>query len=79
MYKYWLRICLVATVLGSTDVQVIRAELTLAGIAPGMDALVPMKEQSMADANAAIVARASGATRPSSSTGVARPTSARVQ
>ena len=44
---------LVATALGSTDVEVILAELTLAGIAPGMKALIPMKEASFAKAMAA--------------------------
>jgi len=46
--------------LGSTDVEIIRSEFTLAGVAPGMDALIPMKESSFAEATAAAVARASG-------------------
>lgn len=40
----------VATVLGSTDVNLVLAELTLAGVAPGMDDLVPMKQASIAAA-----------------------------
>lgn len=39
-----------ATVLGSTDVDVILAELTFAGVVPGMDNLVGLKEASIADA-----------------------------
>ena len=50
---------LVATALGATDVEVILAELTLAGQVPGMEALVPNKEASIAAAKAAAVARAS--------------------
>lgn len=38
---------LVATALGATDVEVILAELTLAGQVPGMEALVPQKEASI--------------------------------
>jgi FMN-dependent NADH-azoreductase len=41
---------LVATALGATDVEVILAELTLAGQVPGMEALVPQKEASIAAA-----------------------------
>jgi len=50
--------CTVATSLGSSDVEVIRSELTLAGIVPGMEGLVPAKEKSFAEATAAAVARA---------------------
>lgn len=41
---------LVANALGSTDVEVISAELTLAGLVPGMDRLIPLKEESVAAA-----------------------------
>jgi len=50
---------LVFTVVGSTDVQVIRSEFTLAGVAPGMDGLIPAKEKSFAEATAAALVRAS--------------------
>ena len=46
------------TSLGSEDVQVIRAEFSLAGVAPGMESLVPNKEKSLADGIAAAEARA---------------------
>ena len=49
---------LVATALGATDVEVILAELTLAGQVPGMEALVPNKEASLAAAITAASARA---------------------
>ena len=49
---------LVASALGSTDVEIILAELTLAGVVPGMDALIPQKEASIAAAKAAAKARA---------------------
>lgn len=49
---------LVATALGATDVEVIMAELTLAGQVPGMEALVPNKEASLAAAKAAAKSRA---------------------
>lgn len=48
----------VATVLGSTDVDVILAELTLAGVAPGMDNLIDVKEASIAAAKQAASNRA---------------------
>lgn len=48
----------VATVLGSTDVNVVLAELTLAGVAPGMDDLVPMKEASISAAKKVAAERA---------------------
>jgi len=47
--------------LGSEDVVVIRAEYTLAGVAPGMEALIPKKNQSMAESKAAVEVRASKA------------------
>lgn len=46
------------TSLGSEDVQIIRAEYTLAGVAPGMEALVPNKEKSLADGKVAVEVRA---------------------
>eukprot|EP00388_Colpodella_angusta_P026184 GDKK01004728.1.p1 GENE.GDKK01004728.1~~GDKK01004728.1.p1 ORF type:complete len:228 (+),score=46.68 GDKK01004728.1:50-685(+) len=49
------------TSLGSEDVQVIRAEFTLAGVAPGMEALIPKKEQSLADGKVAVEVRAAEA------------------
>ena len=49
---------LVATALGSTDVEIILAELTLAGIVPGMESLVEKKEASIAAAIAAAKKRA---------------------
>ena len=48
----------VFTVLGATDVDVIRTEYCLAGIAPGMEALVDKKEESFQAAKAAATARA---------------------
>ena len=39
-----------ATVLGASDVEIVLAELTFAGVVPGMDDLVPMKEASIAAA-----------------------------
>jgi FMN-dependent NADH-azoreductase len=47
-----------AGVLGATDIEVILAELTLAGIAPGMDAQVEAKERSLIAARNAARARA---------------------
>lgn len=47
-----------ATVLGSTDVDVILAELTFAGVVPGMDNLVDLKEASIAAAKQAAGQRA---------------------
>lgn len=47
--------------LGSEDVAVIRAEYTLAGVAPGMEALIPKKNQSMADGKVAVEIRANKA------------------
>lgn len=49
---------LVATALGSTDVEIITAELTLAGVVPGMESLVPKKEESISAAIAAAKKRA---------------------
>jgi FMN-dependent NADH-azoreductase len=49
---------LVATALGSTDVEIILAELTLAGVVPGMESLVEKKEASIAAAIAAAKKRA---------------------
>lgn len=46
------------TSLGSEDIQVIRAEFQLAGVAPGMEALIPNKEKSLADGKVAAEARA---------------------
>jgi len=53
------RVYVVATILGATDVQVIRSEFTLAGVAPGMDSLIPEKEKSYAEALALTIQRAS--------------------
>lgn len=47
------------SVLGSDDVEIIRTEYTLAGVAPGMESLVDKKEQSFNDAKAAVGKRAS--------------------
>jgi FMN-dependent NADH-azoreductase len=47
-----------ATALGATDVEVILAELTLAGIVPAMESLIPQKEASIAAAKSAAKARA---------------------
>lgn len=49
---------LVANALGSTNVEVILAELTLAGIVPGMDALIGKKEASISAAKDAARDRA---------------------
>lgn len=49
---------LVANALGATDVEVIIAELTLAGVVPSMESLIPMKEASLAKAIEAAKARA---------------------
>ena len=49
---------LVAKALGATDVEVILAELTLAGIAPGMESLVEAKSASIAAAKDAARKRA---------------------
>jgi FMN-dependent NADH-azoreductase len=49
---------LVASALGSTDVELILAELTLAGVVPGMEALVGKKEASIAAAKEAARERA---------------------
>lgn len=46
------------TSLGAEDVQVIRAEYCLAGIAPGMESLIDKKAESLAEAVAAAEARA---------------------
>jgi FMN-dependent NADH-azoreductase len=46
------------TSLGSEDVQIIRTEYTLAGVAPGMEALIPNKEKSLADGKVAVEVRA---------------------
>jgi FMN-dependent NADH-azoreductase len=49
---------LVAKALGSTDVQTILVEFTLAGVVPTMESLIPNKEASIANAKAAAKARA---------------------
>ena len=46
-------------VLGATDIEAIRTEYTLAGVVPGMEALIEKKEQSFADSKAAARVRAS--------------------
>jgi FMN-dependent NADH-azoreductase len=46
------------TAMGSTDVEVIRTEYTLAGIVPGMEAMIDKKEQSFKDAKVAVESRA---------------------
>lgn len=46
------------TNLGSTDVEVIRTEYTLAGVVPGMEGLVDKKAESLAAAKDAAAARA---------------------
>jgi FMN-dependent NADH-azoreductase len=50
---------LVASALGSTDIDIILAELTLAGVVPGMEALIGKKEESIAAAKAKAKVRAS--------------------
>lgn len=47
-----------ATVLGSTDVEIILSELSFAGVVPGMDELIPKKEESIALAKKAANQRA---------------------
>lgn len=49
---------LVAKALGATDVEVILAELTLAGVVPSMEALIPLKEASIQAAKTAARERA---------------------
>ena len=49
---------LVANALGATDVEVILAELTLAGVVPSMESLIPQKEASIAAAKEAAKVRA---------------------
>lgn len=49
---------LVANALGATDVEVIIAELTLAGVVPSMESLIPLKEASIATAIETAKARA---------------------
>lgn len=49
----------VFTILGSTDVEAIRTEYCLAGVVPGMEALIEKKEQSFAESKAATKTRAS--------------------
>jgi len=44
--------------LGATDIEVIRTEYTLAGVVPGMEELIPNKEQSLKDATVAAEVRA---------------------
>ena len=51
---------LFASSLGATDVEVVHAEFTLAGVAPGMEDLVGLKEESIAAAKDAARARAAG-------------------
>ena len=50
---------LVANALGATDVELILAELTLAGVVPGMESLIGKKEESIAAAKAQAKVRAS--------------------
>jgi len=52
------------TALGATDVKVIRAEYTMAGMVPGMESFIPMKEKSIADAISQAVQRSVEATVP---------------
>jgi hypothetical protein len=49
---------LVANALGATDVEVIIAELTLAGVVPSMESLIPQKQASLAAAITSAKARA---------------------
>lgn len=49
---------LVANALGATDVEVIIAELTLAGVVPSMESLIPQKQASLEAAIASAKARA---------------------
>jgi FMN-dependent NADH-azoreductase len=49
---------LVANALGATDVEMILAELTLAGVIPAMESLKPQMEASIAAAKSAAKARA---------------------
>lgn len=49
---------LVANALGATDVSVIIAELTLAGVVPSMESLIPQKQASLAAAIESAKARA---------------------
>ncbi len=49
---------MVPQLLGSEDVVVIRTEFSLAGVMPGMDELIPKKEESFAKASADAIARA---------------------
>jgi hypothetical protein len=44
--------------LGSTNVEAIRTEYCLAGVAPGMEALIEKKERSFADSKVAANNRA---------------------
>lgn len=44
--------------LGSTNIQVLRTELTLAGVVPGMESLVDAKEKSFTENKEAAIARA---------------------
>lgn len=46
------------TMLGSTNIQVLRTELTLAGVVPGMESLVEAKEKSFAENKEAAIVRA---------------------
>jgi FMN-dependent NADH-azoreductase len=46
------------TAIGATDVEVIRTEFCMAGVAPGMENLVDKKEESFKEAKAATTARA---------------------
>jgi FMN-dependent NADH-azoreductase len=50
---------LVANALGATDVELILAELTLAGVVPGMESLIGKKEESIAAAKTQAKVRAS--------------------
>lgn len=46
------------SVLGATDIDIIRTEFTLAGVVPGMETLVTQKDESLAAAETALIARA---------------------
>ena len=48
----------IGTQLGSEDVKAIRTEYTLAGVQPGLEHLIPKKEESFAIASAAAIERA---------------------
>jgi FMN-dependent NADH-azoreductase len=45
------------TNLGSSDVEIVRTEFTLAGVIPGMESLIPQKEKSFTDSICAVQER----------------------